>query len=212
MHHRISIATAVLLGAAAFTSTQSAQAAEFIIVAGPLQLIEFDSEAPVEDIHGMTNQASGKVSLDLANPNQATGRVEVAVDSLRTGNTKRDSDLHGEHWLDAANHPKLIFALESVKLDHQGALAPGAKVTGTIRGKLTLKGNTRAIEAKIKLAYLESNEKLKKAYIPGDALRIKGSFDVKLADFGINPPTHLLGVKIAETVQVSFGLTGLEKK
>lgn len=187
-------------------------AADFLIPPGGLQLVEFDSEAPIENIHGISTEARGNLTIDLANPAKGSkGSVMVPVASLRTGNTTRDADLRGADWLDAAAHPDLAFTLDAVKLDLVGALGPGAVTTGHITGRLSIKGVSRPFDIALKVAYLASSDALKKAYVPGNALRIKGDLKVVLADFGVKPPEHILGVKVADTVSIRFALTALEK-
>lgn len=200
-----------LLSLASSTSTNDARAAEFEIPPGGLQLVEFESEAPVENIRGISTEARGTLRFDPARPAAATGKVTVPVASLRTGNTKRDTDLQSAGFLDAGAHPELSFAIDEVALELDGPLKPGVSTRGRVTGKLTIRGKTRPTEVAVKLAYVEASDKLKKVYIPGNALRIKGEFEVVLADFGVEPPPHLLGVKIAEKVSIRFALTALEK-
>lgn len=193
------------------TLTGPALAAEFVIPPGSLQLVEFESEAPVENIRGLSTEAKGEITLDLADPSGAKARVSVPVASLRTGNTTRDEDLRAKMWLDAAGHPEIAFTVDQVALDAKGPLAPGAVTTGRVKGQLSIKGTTRAFDIPVKLAYVAASDKLKRAYIPGNALRIKGEFPLALADFGVVPPAHILGVKVADTVSIRFALTALEQ-
>lgn len=191
-------------------SAAPAAAAELTIPPGSLQLVEFESEAPVENIRGLSTEARGTVTFDPANPGTARGEVRVPVASLRTGNTTRDEDLRGQGWLDGAGHPELVFVVDALD-GVSGPVAPDAPVAGRLRGRLTIKGVTRSIEVPVKLAWLLASDKLKRAYIPGNALRVKGQLEVRLADFDIHPPDHILGVKVADTVTVRFALTALEK-
>lgn len=203
----IGLATLALLAGAPTT----ASATPFEVVPGGLQLVEFESEAPVENIRGISTEARGALEVDLANPSRSKGTISVPVASLRTGNTTRDEHLRGDMWLDAAAHPDLTFTLDTLKLDLGGALIPGAVTAGRLTGTLSIKGTKRPFDIAIKVAYLAGSEALKKAYIPGNALRVKGTFNVVLADFGVKPPSHILGVKVADTVSVRFALTALEK-
>lgn len=206
-----SISAFIVAGLFAASLPATALAAEFVIPPGSLQLVEFESEAPVENIRGLSTEAKGQVTLDLADPSSAKARVSIPVASLRTGNTTRDEDLRGKMWLDAAGHPDIAFTVDAVALDSKGPLAPGAVTTGRVKGQLSIRGTSRAFDIPIKLAYLAASDKLKKAYIPGNALRIKGEFPVVLADFGVKPPDHILGVKVADTVSIRFALTALEQ-
>jgi len=189
----------------------TAHAAPFEVVPGAIQLVEFESDAPIENIRGLSTEARGQITLDPARPNAAQGRITVPVASLRTGNTTRDGHLQQPEWLDAKAHPDLVFAIDSVALDLMGPLSLGATTTGRVTGTFTIKGKTKRVTVPVKLAYLPASDKLKKVYIDGNALRIKGDLVLRLADFGVVPPDHLAGVKVADEVSIRFALTAVEK-
>ncbi len=193
-----------------FVSTASF-AQSFDIPPGAIQLVEFESDAPIENIRGISTEARGTLSFDPKEPTAAKGTVLVPVASLRTGNTTRDEHLRQPEWLDAKAHPDLVFTIDGVQLDVVGPLTLGATVTGRIKGTFTIKGRTKTVELPIKVAYIEASDKLRKVRIDGNALRIKGQLTLRLADFGVVPPDHLAGVKVAEVVEVRFALTAVER-
>jgi len=171
-------------------------------------LVQFESEAPVENITGISTEVHGSLLVDRDQPGAATGTVAIPVASLRTGNTTRDGHLQGAEWLDAAAHPDISFAITSVHLDGDGPLVAGAAARkGTATGKLTVKGHARTISAPIEVQYYAASERFEKAYIKGDVLRVKATFDVTLADYDVNPPAHIAGVKVADTVTIHAALT-----
>jgi polyisoprenoid-binding protein YceI len=171
-------------------------------------LVKFESEAPVENITGISTEASGKLLVDRAAPTATTGTISIPVASLRTGNTTRDGHLQSADWLDAGKHPNITFAITSVRLDGEGALVNGASGRkGTVTGTLTIKGTAKTVSAPIEVSYLAASEKLKKAYIKGDVVRVKARFDVTLADYGVKAPDHIAGVKVADTVAISVAIT-----
>ena len=188
----------------------SAFAADFVIKPGNIQYVGFESDAPIETISGISTQASGKLSVDMKNPSASRGTISVPVSSIRTGNKVRDEHLQSDKWLDAANHPDIRFEIVTLKFDKRSPRAGGFKLEGEVTGKLTIKGTTRTVKAPVRIGYIESNDKLRRAYIKGNAIRIRTKFDVVLADFGIKAPDHL-GPKLADTVQVSVKLTGEDK-
>lgn len=175
-------------------------------------LVKFESEAPVENITGISTEASGVLQVDRATPERTTGTVSIPVASLRTGNTTRDGHLQSDAWLDAAKHPNITFEVTGVRFGTAGPLAPGAARKGTVTGKLTIKGTTRTVSAPLSLKYLAASDKLKKAYIFGDVVRAKASFDVTLTDFDVHPPAHIAGVKVADTVTVRVAITAASGK
>ncbi len=188
-----------------------ARAGEFDVPPGAVQLVEFESEAPIENIRGLSTEARGTINFDATNPNATKGRISVPVASLRTGNTTRDGHLQQPEWLDAKRHPDLVFTLEETRLDVKGPLAFGATTQGRIKGTFTIKGKTKQVDVPVKVAYLEASDKLKKVYINGNALRVKGQLTLKLADFGVVAPDHLAGVKVADEVTITFAITAVEK-
>lgn len=186
-------------------------AAEFDIPPGAIQLVEFESEAPIENIRGISTEARGQLTFDPKDPTRVSGRVLVPVASLRTGNTTRDGHLQQPEWLDAKAHPDLVFAIDGVRLDVQGPLAFGATASGRIDGILTIKGKSKRLSIPVKVAYLEASEKLQRVHVKGNALRVKGETLIELADFGVVPPSHLAGVKVAEAVTIKFAITAVER-
>lgn len=209
---RLIVPFPVFLALIAVPAVATAAPASFDVMANT-SLVKFESEAPVENITGISTEASGKLSVDTAAPAATTGTIAVAVASLRTGNTTRDGHLQSADWLDAGKHPNITFEIKSVRLDDASPLvdgAPGRK--GTVTGRLTIKGTARTVTAPIVVQYMAASEKLKKAYIQGDVVRVKASFDVTLGDYGVKPPDHLAGVKVAETVTIRVAITAASGK
>lgn len=201
------LALAVVLSAI----SPAALAQTFDVPPGAIQLVEFESDAPIENIRGISTEARGTLTFDPKNPTSGKGTIMVPVASLRTGNSTRDGHLQEPMWLDAKSHPDLIFTLDEVKLDVAGPLTFGATAQGTIKGTFAIKGKKKSVTVAIKVAYLESSDKLRKVRVEGNALRVKGKLTLKLADFGVVPPDHLAGVKVADEVEVRFALTAVEK-
>jgi polyisoprenoid-binding protein YceI len=200
----LALALTVGLGSAAFAAT------DFQVKPGGMQFVGFESDAPIETINGISTQAAGTLAVDLAAPAKSRGTITVPVTSITTGNATRDGHLHGEQWLDSGKHPNITFAIEGLKFDSAKALADKVKLSGTVTGKLTIKGVTKTLSAPVRVTYVAASEALKKAYINGNALRVRTKFDVKLADFGIKAPSNL-GPKVAETVEIDVKLTGVDQ-
>ncbi|MFT7580133.1 MAG: polyisoprenoid-binding protein YceI [Myxococcota bacterium] len=206
----VRLALPVVAAALALVTT-SASAETFNIPPGNIQLVQFDSEAPIEDIRGISTAAEGSFKVNLATPSKVTGSVKVPVKTLKTGNTTRDEHLQSDKWLDAKGHPFITFEITGVAFPDEKPLADGVKLSGTATGKLTIKGTTKTVKVPVKIAYLAASERLKKVWIKGNALRIKTSFEVSLADFGVLPPADLVGLKVAETITVKAALTAVDK-
>ncbi len=188
-----------------------AVAETFNVPPGNIQLVEFESEADIETIRGISTAVSGKLDVNLASPGNVTGKVVVPVATIKTGNTTRDEHLAEPNWLDAKSHPNLTFELVSASFKDTKALAAGVSLRGKATGKLTIKGVTKTITVPIRIKYIAASDKLKKLYIQGNALRVKSTFEVTLADFGIKPPDQLIGAKVAEVVTIKVALTAVDK-
>ena len=209
---RLFVSLYVFLALVALPTVAAAAPVPFGVMANT-SLVKFESEAPVENITGISTEASGKLLVDRDAPAATTGTISIPVASLRTGNTTRDGHLQSADWLDAGKFPNITFEITSVRLDSEGALVNGgAGRKGTVTGKLTIKGTARTVSAPIDVSFLAASEKLKKAYINGDVVRVKASFDVTLADFGVKAPDHLAGVKVADTVTIRVAITAASGK
>lgn len=113
--------------------------------------------------------------------------VAIAVKALHCGNSKMDEKL--EEALKAGAHPEIDFVLVRAKaLD-----LAGKRVLA--EGQLTIAGVTR------KVAFLAEAA-------PGeDTLTVTGKVPVEMSDYGVDPPTAILGaLKTGNQVVVHFEL------
>ncbi|MFO0696177.1 MAG: YceI family protein [Polyangiales bacterium] len=168
--------------------------------------ISFRSDAPLETLDGVTSVATGNFTVNLDHPNQqATGRIETTVASLRTGNDMRDEHLRGDSWLDGAHHPNIVFEITGT--DIRGPIRPGRPVRGRVRGRFTLHGVTKDIVAPVtvRLVPLTSNES-DQIGINADMLRVQAEFKILLTDYGISVPS-VVRLKVSNEIQIRVDLT-----
>lgn len=165
--------------------------------------ILFESKAPVEYIEGEAEQVGGMINVDFERPGLALrASISVPVASMRTGMDKRDEHLRSPEWLNAERYPAIKFDLEPVdpkKLSARGKNAWAGNVAGTF----TLKGVTKRISVPVKISR-EGDEKIV----------VEGRFPVRLSDHNVHGPVtmRVIGMKVSETVQVSFKLVGIKDK
>ena len=76
------------------------------------------------------------IHLDFADPGRSSAEVTVEVDSLTTGNARRDEHLR-RHFFDAAATPRITF--------RSTAVDPLADDRSRVTGELTIKGRTRPV-------------------------------------------------------------------
>jgi polyisoprenoid-binding protein YceI len=119
----------------------------------------------------------------------------VPVRGLHSGKSGLDKNMYKA--LQASEHPAIRFVMSGYEVEDgktPGTLAIDAKGTLEIAG----------VERSIHLPIVASRA--------GDAIRLQGSVPVLMTDYGIKPPTMMMGaLKTADQVVVSFDLA-LESK
>jgi len=87
-------------------------------------------------VRGYFDAFSVDLSYNPKEPKKTMLRAEIEVSSINTRHEKRDKDLAGEDFFDAANHPIAVF--QSTKVEPTKA---GLKMTGD----LTMRGITKQV-------------------------------------------------------------------
>lgn len=88
---------------------------------------------------GMFLDASGVFRYDPETQELSGGRVEVRAGSVFTNHDERDDHLRSDDFLDASNHPVIVF-------EATGYTPDNGNDGGTLSGDLTLLGNTHPVE------------------------------------------------------------------
>jgi len=125
---------------------------------------------------------NGKISI--SNIRAAFSGASVTSDnSIMTGKA-RDA-------LKVKEHPEIVFISDKA----ENVVRSEGKISGTLIGKLSLGGVSKSIDI-----VFTGN-------IKGDSIHITGSEEVNMADYGIKPPTALLGtLKTGEKVTIELQL------
>lgn len=202
------ILIASLAAVALIASTALAEATTFKMnpEQGGLNRVLFENDAPFESITGVTSAVTGELKVDLKNPSTATGSLSIPVESIRTGIPNRDGHLQSEEWLNAKAYPTIGFVIDKIETAAK-ELTDGTKVEATVSGKITIKGVTKPVTAKAFVTFRKATEETKKVWIKTDVLVVRAVFKLNIRDFGVNPPEHLAGVKVADEVEVKVSLT-----
>lgn len=112
----------------------------------------------------------------------------LAVKNLKSGDGTLDYHMHEN--LKAEKFPQISLKLTSFKFSNNDE---GGMNTVTASGTLTVSGVTKPIALKATLA------------ADGQNLRIKGNKLVLMTDYGIEPPTMMLGtLKTRNEIEISF--------
>lgn len=150
--------------------------------------LSFDGHATAGDFTGTTTTISGQVTgaPDLAG---VRGWVEAPVQTLKTGNGKRDRDLNKS--MESAKYPTLRFDLSRITR----RAGSGDSMDVVLHGRLRIHGVTREVELPGSLQFT------------GTDARVRTDFPLNLKDYHIGGLTKLLGMlRMYEDIQVHVNL------
>lgn len=163
--------------------------------------VMFVLDAPLEVINGLSNQVKGRVEVK---GQKASGRFQVPVVSIKTGNDTRDGHLRNDRWLDAAKSPDIIFEFKDVALP--APLANAKPVTVKAKGSFTVHGVTREEPVEVTATYLQETAETKHR-AAGELLRVRAKFQLPLESYGIQR-TEALVLKVGEKADVTVDAWG----
>ncbi len=159
----------------------------------------FESNAPLEDIVGVSNELEAVAMINPADLSSANGTVKVNLAVIKTGIDLRDEHLRSEMWLNTDEFPHATFELK--KVTGASSLSDGKSASVKLHGDFTVHGITKSIVTDGELTYFEESEKTK-ARINGNLLKVTTDFSIKLADYGITIPDMVIG-KVDDNIKVS---------
>jgi polyisoprenoid-binding protein YceI len=142
---------------------------------------------------GRFNGFKGQLFVDAAKPQASSVVVEVAADSVDTGNDGRDNHLRGPDFFNAKEFPEIVF--ESKKVEKA---AKGFKVTG----EFTMLGVTKEVSADAEYIGYSEGERT------GKRTGYEVRFAIKRSDFGMD---YNVGSGLGDEVQVLLGLSAVAK-
>ena len=133
--------------------------------------IEWGEMSP---FYGQFNAASGTVTYDGSDPASFACEISVAVESVDTHNDQRDRHLKSPDFFNAREFPNITFK--------STGLTKGDDGTYTLKGDLSLHGQTRAVEAKV------SKLSAKQMQQAGNRCGFGAELTIKRSDFGVGAP------------------------
>lgn len=168
--------------------------------------IYFESNAPLENIKGQSNDVIGYAVLSPSRPGTiVAGEWHLPVESMKTGIELRDEHLAGKDWLDAASHPNIIVQVRELRgVTETKRSAAFTTFTGTVVADLTLHGVTRTIEIPKSTVTLMPESDATRKVAKGDLMAIRSKFTVTLADYEVSHP--VIGEKVAKDVEIDVSL------
>jgi len=155
--------------------------------------IEVKGTSSLHDWTMKIEKTSGQVTLEFGEDGQLTLeglKICAKAEDFKSGHKGMDRNAYKA--LKTDKYPSIVF--EMTKLNNVRLSADGKEYKVSCMGKLTLAGTTKTISllATIK----KSNE---------NTLLFSGSKELKMTDFGIEPPTALLGtVKTGNDITILY--------
>lgn len=107
------------------------------------------------------------IEIDFDKKGISSLKGTADVDSLNTGNKKRDTHLKTDEFFDAKNHSKLIFEMTSYE---------SGEDEGKVAGKLTMRGVTKEVVFMTKISKEikspRGNKMVRSVHLSGDVNRL----------------------------------------
>ena len=163
--------------------------------------VVFLMDAPLESISGTAVGISGTVSFDPAKPASTTGKIVLATSSMHVDNPVMKKHMLDEGWMNVSKFPTIEFVageMTNIKTN-------GTNITGTIEGKLTVKGVTKKVSVPVRLTYLKGML-IKRNRVPGDLLVLRSDFTIKRSDYGINAGNN--EEKVSDEIELKLRVAG----
>ncbi len=165
-------------------------------------VISWLSDAPMEKIKGTAPNVVGRFTMDPANMKAVRGVISVPVKGMETGNPIRDRHLRGKKWLNADKFPSITFKISKIV----SARAAGTKAYLKAKGVFSCHGVSKIITVPVQINWKEASAKTSST--PGDWIKIKTSFEIKLADYKVAGKAGIVGNKVGKKIKITATLYG----
>jgi polyisoprenoid-binding protein YceI len=161
-------------------------------VQASLSRVGFDARSTLHDFSGVTSAVEGTIEACLARPAElCRGKLRVSARTLDTGDRARDEAMR-EH-LGSEEHPELAF--EWTAFDPGTVDVQAQSVSGTARGRMTVRGVTRDFAMPVRIAVDESKR-----------VTVEGEAPLDLRDYEVPVPNKLGVISMESEVDVWISL------
>jgi len=165
----------------------AALAAEFNAVQPDKSAIDFVAKQMGVAVDGRFNKFVARIAFDPARPDKGQAQIDIDLASIDAGSAEANDEVKGKGWFNTREFPTAKFVSDSV-----GSLGGGRYEA---RGKLTIKGRTRAVVAPFG------------ARIDGNSAVLDGVIPVLRLQYGIGDGLWADTATVADEVQVRFRFT-----
>lgn len=139
------------------------------------------------------DEAEARLDFAPANPAEAQLTAIVQAESVSTGDPDFDEQLRGSAWLDASNHPEIVF--RSTRIEVTG------ETTGRVHGEITLKGQTHDAVMETEF-YGGTTNPLEGTQVVG----FHGQIETEYGQYGVGsfPATNFIGGTVRLRIEAEF--------
>jgi polyisoprenoid-binding protein YceI len=151
--------------------------------------IGVEGTSTIHDWEMTTSVINGSASFSNEGDQlEITGtKISLKAADLKSDNSGLDDKAH--EALKAKKHPSITFT----QTDKVTVKPNGTAFTGTVRGNLTIAGETKAVS--ISISGNTAQNKLK----------VNGKVNLKMTQFGMEPPRAMLGtIKAGDEITINF--------
>ncbi len=159
-------------------------------VYGDSTLHKWDTTATVVNMAFTLNDGAPAALADAIKASAVKSMtVDIPVAGLKSGESGLDKNLRKTMTDD--KFPSVLYKLTKYELGKSDAGVIAAKTTG----ELTIAGQTKTVSMDVE-------------FRPGpDGVAVKGEYSLKMSEYGIKPPTLMLGaIKVRDPVTIKFDL------
>lgn len=146
-----------------------------------------DGTSSLHDWTETVEEMSGSMNVELEGNTISKVKMltmTIPVSSIKSGKSGMDKNTYNA--LNFVDYPNIKFALKSYAK---------AENSLTLTGNLTISGTTKLV--KIKSMY----------EVKSNSLEVEGKHTFKMTDFGVKPPTAMMGtIKTGDEITIRFNL------
>ncbi len=177
--------------------------------------VTISSEAPLEDMNGISNEVYGYVVFNRNTPNKIVGgKVWVPVASIDTGIPLRNEHMLSANWLNAEKYPNITYEIDRVvNIEQVKSSDQFQTYQVTLAGTFSLHGVSKEKFIPVRVTYLQESE-MTKQRMPGNLLAARSEFTVPLKTFNIMGPAgmKIIGARVSEEIDVELSVFGSDVK
>jgi len=168
-----------------------------VLTIQPESRLWIEGTSTVRDFRCDATRVDGAVELDPARPSIAVADLQQSVRAVRLDIAVADLDCrnntmndHMRKALKADQNPGIAYRMTTYQLEVQ----EGGDGVATLEGELTIAGTTQPVTIGATVAPG-----------PDGTLKVQGSKEIIMTDFGVNPPKLMMGaLKVNPRVVVHF--------